>query len=327
MNELFKPFMEAVDKTILFKDKSNKDNASYLAKLCGKRIGMYNEPSDGCEMKEDVIKSITGNDLIIAKPLYRDPFSFIPIIKMWILSNKTIMFDSCSEPMIRRTNIIKFNSTLPESPNLLKKKGFYKKDNKIIDNLMNKYRDEFFTFVAMGANAYYENGRAITKAKSLMTEEEQYLECIDPLREFINEKCVVREGASVPRVLLFEMFIEWCKEKDKKMMKREDFYKRLTLLKYQPIKIKGYDYFKGLDILTMNNDNEIEIEDLDDPEQVEKVEEVEEEEKEKPKPKKPTEPKKVKKVKPPPPEESSDEEEFDEIKVENSNKKDFTILW
>lgn len=277
MNKLFTPFMEAVDKTILFKEKTNKDNASYLAKLCGKRIGMYNEPSDNCELKEDVIKSITGNDMIIAKPLYRDPFNFIPIIKIWMLTNKTVKFDACSEPMVKRANIIKFKSVFTDNEKLLTKKGYYKKDNRLIDNLMNKWRDEFFTFVVIGANRYYKNDRQIFKSSSLIDEEVEYLKCIDPIRSFIDLKCVSSDNGKISRVELFEAYIEWCKQTDNKMVKRDVFYERIRTLKFEAVKIKGYDFFKGIE-LKVYKDNYIDENDEIDGKQILKEEEGDTEE-------------------------------------------------
>ena len=62
----------------------------YLAVLAGKRFGVYNEPAKNIEINESMVKAITGGDEIVTKKLYRDPFTFTPIVKMWILSNEIV---------------------------------------------------------------------------------------------------------------------------------------------------------------------------------------------------------------------------------------------
>jgi len=117
----------------------------------GVRVGVYNEPRDGSIMDEAMIKSITGHDMITAMKKYRDPFDFIPIVKIWICTNKYIKFDCCSKPMVDRTNIIMMNAKFITNP---KKKNEYKKDKSFITQLCKKYRDEVFTFLCIGANKF-----------------------------------------------------------------------------------------------------------------------------------------------------------------------------
>ena len=134
---IFKPLFCAIQKSILFtENRSKSDMMPYLACLAGKRFGVYNEPSDRLEINESMIKGITGGDEILAKKLYCNPFSFTPIVKIWILSNKIIHFDTCSEPMVKRAKIIHMDAEFCDNPT---KKNQYKKDPEFVRKLENIY--------------------------------------------------------------------------------------------------------------------------------------------------------------------------------------------
>jgi P4 family phage/plasmid primase-like protien len=242
-SELFRPFFISVQKDIIFKDKNSRTNIDpYLAELNGKRIGQYNESADNCTMKEDNIKAITGNDSITARPLYRDPFTFTPIIKIWIMTNKKIIFDSCSEPMVKRTRIIKFNSVFTSDKKLLKKPGFYLKDTQFVESLKTMYRDEIFSFIVNGANEYYKQG--LDKCESIEKEEHEYIKSIDPIRQYIEDSFELCDKSRIERTEIFSHYIDWCKDTDTKMVKRETLYDRFRSLKFPEVTVRGTIHFK-----------------------------------------------------------------------------------
>ena len=246
---IFGKHFTAVQKDILFSlgdKKKQKDLSVYIAELHGKRVGVYNEPSDGMEMNEADIKAITGYDEITAKKLYRDPFTFTPIIKIWIMTNKYFKFDNTSEPMKRRCKI--FNMDAQFSNNHAKLGvGKYKKDEQFVENLRTKYRDEVFSWIVRGSYKYFKDGHLNPPAVSVK-EMEKYVEMIDPISLFTTSRCVKGDKLRVNRTELFNDYIDWCKEKEEKMMNRENFYIKIATLKYIPIIIHGTKFFRGLDL-------------------------------------------------------------------------------
>ena len=114
-----------------------------------------------------------------------------------------------------------------------KKKNEYKKDKSFITQLCKKYRDEVFTFLCIGANKFYKT-KQLKKPNIIRKEEEKYLLNIDAIEEFMRTNTKRKEGNKniVERSLLFEMYVDWCKETDNKIVKREDFYSALRAKGY-----------------------------------------------------------------------------------------------
>ena len=239
---IFKPLFVSIQKSLLFSENRMKqDMMPYLACLAGKRFGVYNEPSDALEMNESMVKAITGGDKVVAKKLYQDPFEFMPVVKMWILTNKIVKFDACSEPMVKRTNLIPMNAQFVDNP---KKKGQYKKNPDFVKELETIYRDEVFSFFAQGAFDYYKNKSfGYDNCSSLVNYRNDYIETIDPVRSFLKRWCVLDTKDKIKTSELFEVFITYCKQHDEKMITREKFYESLRGRKLLPVKINGHHYY------------------------------------------------------------------------------------
>jgi putative DNA primase/helicase len=239
---VFKPLFVSIQKSLLFSENRMKqDMMPYLACLAGKRFGVYNEPSDALEMNESMVKAITGGDKVVAKKLYQDPFEFMPVVKMWILTNKIIKFDTCSEPMVKRTNLIPMNAQFVDTPT---KKGQYKKNPDFVKELETTYRDEVFSFFAQGAYEYYQKKSfGYEDCKSLVKYRNDYIENIDPVRSFLKRWCIVDTKDKIKTSDLFEAFIAYCKKHDETMIPREKFYESLRGRKIVPVKINGHHYY------------------------------------------------------------------------------------
>ena len=239
---IFKPLFCAIQKAILFtENRSKSDMMPYLACLAGKRFGVYNEPSDKLEINESMIKGITGGDEILAKKLYCNPFSFTPIVKIWILSNKIIHFDTCSEPMVKRAKIIHMDAEFTDNPT---KPNQYKKDPEFVRQLENIYIDEVFSFIVQGAFEYYKyKSFGDEECVSMQSYKNEYMGKIDISQSFLNERCEIGPKFKIKPSDVFEDYVEYCKEHDIQMVKRNKFYESLTNKKIFTKRIRGLDYY------------------------------------------------------------------------------------
>ena len=265
---IFKPLFCAIQKTILFSENRSKaDMMPYLACLAGKRFGVYNEPSDKLEINESMIKGITGGDEIIAKKLYCNPFSFTPIVKIWILSNKIIYFDTCSEPMVKRAKIIHMDAEFCDNPITLNQ---FKKDPEFVRQLENIYIDEVFSFIVEGAFEYYKyKSFGDEVCESMTTYKNDYMSKIDISTSFLNDRCEIGNKYKMKTSDVFDSYVEYCKEHDIAMVKRAKFYESLANKKIFTKRIRGIDYYS----IKIKNDA---VEDDDDTEYgIDKVDKVE----------------------------------------------------
>jgi len=265
---IFKPLFMVVQQALLFEqNKMKTELGPYLAILAGKRFGIYNEPSDNLHMNEAVIKSITGGDEVVAKKLYCDPFTFTPVIKMWILTNKNINFDVSSPAMVKRTKIVPMDAEFSDKPT----EGQYRKDPQFVEDLQTIYKDEVFSFIAQGAYEYYKyKSFGDEECESINKYKTEYIDNQDDVKAFLNEKCIIDENlkCKISTTELFEAYIDFCKEHELRMIKREEFYKRLGSKKLNSCKLHGNWYYKHIKLKPFDNSYNEEI--IDDDEIIEK---------------------------------------------------------
>jgi phage/plasmid-associated DNA primase len=218
-------------------------------------------------MNEAVIKSITGGDEVVAKKLYCDPFTFTPVIKMWILTNKNINFDVSSPAMVKRTKIVPMDAEFSDKPTV----GQYRKDPQFVEDLQTIYKDEVFSFIAQGAYEYYKyKSFGDEECESINKYKTEYIDNQDDVKAFLNEKCIIDENlkCKISTTELFEAYIDFCKEHELRMIKREEFYKRLGSKKLNSCKLHGNWYYKHIKLKPFDNSYNEEI--IDDDEIIEK---------------------------------------------------------
>lgn len=85
-----------------------------VARLRGRRLVLCNEPDKGSCFNEALIKQLTGNNDVTARPMYGDTIEYKPIFKIFITANSmpTIADDSIFES--NRLKIILFNRHFTE---------------------------------------------------------------------------------------------------------------------------------------------------------------------------------------------------------------------
>jgi putative DNA primase/helicase len=86
-----------------------------IARLPGRRFCRASELREGAALDEGRIKSLTGDDVLMARHLYAAPFEFRPQVKLWLASNKLPRVDDRSHAFWRRAKVIPFRRTFDGS--------------------------------------------------------------------------------------------------------------------------------------------------------------------------------------------------------------------
>ena len=71
----------------------------------GARMCVLNELNCDEKLNESFIKSLTGDDPISARPLYKDVVTFNPICKIFICSNNKPCFDANDNANVDRVKL------------------------------------------------------------------------------------------------------------------------------------------------------------------------------------------------------------------------------
>lgn len=93
-----------------------------LAPLRNRRLVIAGEPSRRSRWNDQIIKSITGEDPIVCRYLYKELFTYMPQFKVWIMANWEIGTEDSSYAFFRRVNVIKFENTFHGSARIPKLK-------------------------------------------------------------------------------------------------------------------------------------------------------------------------------------------------------------
>jgi len=108
-------------------------------------------------LNEGMIKSLTGNDPISCRPLYGKQMEFQPVCKLIMQTNHKPSIDIDGKAMLDRLKFIPFLSRFVDFPTEDNEK---KRDNQLVEDLLNKHLDLFFTWMVKGCVQWYNNGLA-----------------------------------------------------------------------------------------------------------------------------------------------------------------------
>jgi len=80
-----------------------------LAKLPGARLVVTSEPSRGGQYDEGLVKKVTGQDPITARPLYAPELTYRPVFKLVVLCNAKPTIHGTDDGIWRRVRIVTFD--------------------------------------------------------------------------------------------------------------------------------------------------------------------------------------------------------------------------
>jgi putative DNA primase/helicase len=108
-------YVAAVAPETVLKQKRNSASASSdVARLDGCRIMIVSELEKGARVQESFLKSITGNDIIVARGLWKGEKEFRSQAQPWFQTNHRIVFDSTDGGNTRRYLEIPFDNILSD---------------------------------------------------------------------------------------------------------------------------------------------------------------------------------------------------------------------
>jgi putative DNA primase/helicase len=169
-----------------------------LIRLFGKRMLRVDELKDGEQLREDLVKRLTGGDPMTVRGLYSGYLEFANVATPHMSGNGRPRIDGTDEGIWRRITVIHWARTIPEA----KRRDF----NEIVTDLLTE-RSGIFNWLLEGAKDYAVNGLTIAPSARLATEE--YRQDQDPIGEFAAACLAKREGERVSAGHLFRVYEAW----------------------------------------------------------------------------------------------------------------------
>ncbi|MGH2505850.1 MAG: DNA primase family protein [Ktedonobacteraceae bacterium] len=206
--------------------KSKNDTQSYdLARLAGVRFVAASETDQDKKLAEGTIKSLTGDKSITARLLYGNPFTFNPIMKLFLATNNKPQISGKDEGIWRRVKLIPFKVTIPPE----------ERDKDLYDKLVAELPG-ILNWAIQGCLDWQQQG--LNEPEEVVLAIQEYRNEQDIMAQFLEEECTLTPTASCTAKELYAHYCQWCEENGEK----PDSQKRFggTLLR-----ISGIDKYKS----------------------------------------------------------------------------------
>ena len=160
--------------------KRSEEHPAGLADLVGKRLVCTVEIEDGRRFDAALFKWLSGGDVIKARFMRENFFSFTPTHKLAIAANHKPTAADSSDAFWRRMKIIPFNVKIPVAD-----------QDKHLDEKLKGERDGILAWMVRGAVTWRKYG--LGEPKDVVTATDTYRSEQDFLAPFLSEYCTIED--------------------------------------------------------------------------------------------------------------------------------------
>lgn len=218
------------------KSKNTESHPAEIAQLVGKRIVTCVESTEGGKLHDERIKGLVGGDVQSARFMRGDWFSFLPVLKLWLVTNHLPKVTDDSEGFWRRMRRVPFEREFKGADMDLEL------DDKLFLELPG-----ILAWAVRGAVEWHRRG--LQAPQKVMMATWEYRASSDPLADFISECCVVDGEAMCTAGEIFKRYQAWCEQQGMSrwdMLSNTSFGTRMTE-RYQKGKMNhGTRIYKGI---------------------------------------------------------------------------------
>jgi putative DNA primase/helicase len=214
-----------------FTASKNDRHSTELAMLRGARLVTASETEEGRKWAEARIKSLTGGDLITARFLYHDNFTFRPAFKLTIVGNHAPRLVNPDDAMRRRFNILGFNIK-PAAPDF---------------RLEEKLRAEHGRILAWAIKGCLEwRARGLVRPASVLSATDEYFAAEDLLGQWLEDRCIIEPGRWELPSRLFADWTKYAFERGEDPKTANSLGKKLSKLGFKSNASSGVRAWRGL---------------------------------------------------------------------------------
>jgi len=195
--------------------------------LFGKIANFSGETSDGKIKNSHKFKEVCGEDKIRAEEKYQKAFKFINFATPWFASNDLPQTNDKTRSFYRRWVIIDFPYTFTSDPQELELDDHKRKDPSLPESIISKKElSGLLNFALDGLDRVLENHR-FTGERSVNEKSELWEKESDPIANFIDSWCIEDEDTVIPKKILYNAYLKFCKENQLSHEQLGQFTKKL----------------------------------------------------------------------------------------------------
>lgn len=217
--------------SILDKGKNNGNANPDIARMHGARFIRTNEPKEGVQMNEGLVKQLVGGDVITARKLYANEFEFTPVGKLWIATNHKLVICGTDNGIWRRQQLIMFKETFEGA----------RADKELPDKLKEEY-SQILGWAIKGAIRWYKEGISIPPRVEDSSKE--YRTEMDVVASFLKENVTITPNGKEKAGDVFKAYYQWAKLGNEQKISQTKFGREMAK-RFKKKTIAGYAYYVG----------------------------------------------------------------------------------
>ena len=169
---------------------------SGIAQLAGARLVVSIEVDQGRRLAEALVKTITGGDTVRGSFLYHDSFEFMPAFKLWLAANHAPQVSDADDAIWRRILRLPFEQQVPPEGR-----------DRTLKTHLREPSAAVLAWAVRGCLAWQQQG--LDAPDTVQRATADLREAMDPLADFLEERCVLEQGAQVPSGDLYSAYQRW----------------------------------------------------------------------------------------------------------------------
>jgi putative DNA primase/helicase len=248
-------YYQQSDSNLLTGDSKSATNST-LANAKYSRLLVLSEPDDtddkSYKLKTSLVKSITGNDTITVRDLYKSNISFKPKFNVILQCNKKPDIDKLDIAIESRLKVIHYPFTFIENPS----NDFERKIDISLKEKLSK-NDEFIkSFIGILLEYAYKNSHSNTIILPSKVKEQNslYFDENNPIKDFLADCCEITNNNN-DRIKTRDLYIKYNECNIYKNIDERKFNDLMTNLnKINKIKSYGCFFYSGLKFIGLKND-------------------------------------------------------------------------
>lgn len=177
--------------------KRHEQHPTAIAALFGKRLAIVGEVDDGRSWDEATVKSLTGSDVIAARRMREDMWTFTPRHKLWIAGNYRPSVRGIDNGIWRRMRLVPFTAS------------FKGREDRALTQKLQRELPGILAWAVRGAQQWARYG--LETPERVQRETDEYRIEQDFFRSFFEESFELTQHAEdrVARSQLVQLYEQW----------------------------------------------------------------------------------------------------------------------
>jgi len=209
---------------VKFQRRSEGSHTAHLVALRGKRLAWVDEIEERDRVNVATVQMVTGGGPITARAAYASKsVTFRPTHLFLLSTNFRPKAESAYQSLWDRIRLLPFEARFVDDP----KEGEFKKDPELKGKIIASELPGVLAWAVRGFIDFLDRGQRLDPPDKVKMATEAYRRENDTLARFLEEVCILEEGARVRASELRNAYKIWCEDEGEKPVSPQEFGKLL----------------------------------------------------------------------------------------------------